>query len=408
VFRRLRRFPMQHRDGARGRRRRFRATLPGMCDPDAEALLRLLAAGGASAPRRCLLETYPTPAAALVAGPAAWRGHGLDPAQVRALQARDEVALARSRAWLEAPGRHLLGWHDSDYPALLRQVASPPLALFVAGDPACLWQPLVAVVGSRCPSAGGRDNALAFARALAGAGLAVGSGLAAGIDTAAHEGALAAGGTTVAVLGTGPDVPYPRANAALHARILAAGGAVVSEHPPGTGPRREHFPARNRILAGLGLGTLVVEAATRSGALITARQAGEAGREVFAIPGSIHNPLARGCHRLIRDGAALVEDAQEVIAVLGPLAEELAGALRTRLAGPSSGSIPGSDASAPVWDPGDHDTKSLWLALGHDPTDMDQLVSRTGLTTAALSSMLLAMELEGRVVVEHGRYSRKR
>jgi DNA processing protein len=314
--------------------------------------------------------------------------------------------LANSQDWLQASGHHLVGWHDPDYPALLRRISSPPLALFVAGDPALLWHPAVAIVGSRSPSAGGRDNAFDFARALAASGLAVASGLAAGIDTAAHEGALADGGLTLAVLGTGPDVPYPRANTELHARIAVA-GAVVSEHPPGTGAQRGHFPSRNRILAGLSLATLVVEAAQRSGALITARLAGEAGREVFAVPGSIHNPLARGCHRLIRDGAGLVESAQEVIAAIGPLAAELADALRGRLAAPTSHATPAADRQASVGSDGP-DYQCLWQALGHDPTGMDRLVSRTGLTAAELSSMLLVMELEGRVVVEHGRYSRKR
>ena len=380
-------------------------------DGENDALLAIGLAGGGVAARRRLLETHATAGAAMAAGPRNWRSHGLDDEQVLAVQSPDVELRARCRDWLSAPEHHLLGWHDPDYPALLRRIPSAPLLLFVAGDPACLWHPSVAVVGSRSPSAGGRDNAGDFARALATSGLAVTSGLAAGIDTAAHDGALAAGGRTIAVLGTGPDVPYPRANAALHARIKAT-GAVVSEHPPGTGARRENFPSRNRIIAGLALGTLVVEAAERSGALITARMANECGRDVFAVPGSIHNPMARGCHRLIRDGAGLVESAGEVIAAIGPLAADLAEALRGRLADPSSG--PASDglgASFPLqagWQPTDPDYQRLWRALGHDPTGMDRLVSRTRLTAAELSSMLLAMELEGRVCVEHGRYSRKR
>ena len=280
------------------------------------------------------------------------------------------------------------------------------VALFVAGDPALLWYPAVAVVGSRSPTAGGRDNAHRFARALVAAGFAVTSGLAAGIDRAAHEAALDGNGSTVAVLGTGPDVPYPQAHAGLLSRVAAL-GAVVSEHPPGTEARREHFPSRNRILAGLTLGTLVIEAASRSGALITARLAADAGREVFAVPGSIHNPMARGCHRLIRDGAALVESADEVIAALGAWAGALRGDLQRRLATPVSGPDERSNGSPTAISQDDPAYHRLWSALGHDPSDMDQLAQRSGLTAAALSSMLLVMELQGRVAVEHGRYSRR-
>jgi len=373
--------------------------------PDDHALLRLLGCGGASAPRRLLLERHGSPEAALGAGERRWREAGLDDAQVHAL-ARDPDVPAGTRDWFAPAGHRLLGWHDPDYPALLRRIASPPLALFVAGDANLLWHPAVAVVGSRAPTSGGRDHARDFAHALARAGFAVCSGLAAGIDTAAHEATLAAGGVTVAVLGSGIDVPYPRANAGLHRRI-AEGGVVVSEHPPGTQARREQFPARNRIIAGLSLGTLVVEAAWRSGALITARLAADAGREVFALPGSIHNPLARGCHRLIRDGAALVETAGEVVTALAPVAQELADALRSRLQAPISGVGSAVAASAGVLAPDDPDYQRLWSALGHDPSPMDRLVERTGLTTAELSSMLLVMELDGRIVLEHGRYSRK-
>lgn len=380
-----------------------------MTNDNQDALLRLVEAGGSAATRRALLDAHRDPAAALAAGPRAWRAAGCDEAQVRAIEATATVSAQRerARAWLAEPGHHLLGWHDPDYPALLRRIPSSPLALFVAGDPGLLWHPSVAVVGSRSPTAGGRDNARDFARAIAATGLGIASGLAAGIDTAAHEAALGAGGVTVAVLGTGIDHPYPRANAGLYARI-AEHGAVVSEYPPGVGVQRGRFPARNRIIAGLALGVLVVEAAERSGALITARLASEAGRDVFAVPGSIHNPMARGCHRLIREGAGLVEAAGEVIAAVAPLAAELGDALRSRLDAPSSG--PGTPVAGPssagVMD--DPDYNRLWQALGHDPTGMDRLVERTGLTTAELSSMLLVMELEGRVSVEHGRYARKR
>ena len=181
---------------------------------DTEALLRLQLVEGPSAPRRALLVVQGSATSALEAGEDEWRRHGMGTAQVEALRRPDRDTLARSRAWLQQPGHHLLGWHDPDYPSLLRRIASPPLALFIAGDPALLWHPAVAVVGSRSPSAGGIDHAFDFARAFAGSGLAVTSGLAAGIDTAAHSGALAVAGKTIAVLGTGPDVPYPRARLA--------------------------------------------------------------------------------------------------------------------------------------------------------------------------------------------------
>lgn len=395
---------------------------------ETEALLRLVLCAGPAAPRRALLSRCGSAQAALAAGEIAWREAGLAPGQRSALRAPAPAeAWTRALDWLAMPAHRLIGWHSPDYPALLRRIDAPPLALFVAGDASLLWHPGVAVVGSRGPSAGGTDNAVLFARALTRAGLCVISGLAAGIDRAAHEAALAvAPGRTVAVLGTGPDVPYPRHHAALHARLCAA-GTVVSEHPPGTGPLRSHFPSRNRIIAGLALGTLVVEAAARSGALITARLAAEAGREVFALPGSIHNPLARGCHRLIRDGAALVESPEEVIDALGPCAQVLAAELRARLCdtghstgtpvlrdatvAPKSDTVPLSDLLGPgammscLQTSPDH--HKLWLALGHDPTDMDGLVLRTGLTAATLSSMLLAMELQGHVVVAHGRYTRR-
>ena len=372
---------------------------------DATALARLVLAGGPAQCRRHLLDRHGSPVAALAAGAGAWRASGLDPAQIAALQDRAiSEALARTRDWLQVPGHHLVGWHDADYPAPLRTISSPPLALFIDGDPALLWRPAVAVVGSRTPTSGGRDNAHAFARGLAASCIVVASGMARGVDAEAHEAALACGpGTTFAVVGTGPDLTYPPAHERLRER-LAREGAVVSEHPPGTPALRTHFPARNRILAGLTLGTLVVEAAEQSGALITARQAGEAGREVFAIPGSIHNPRARGCHRLIREGAALVEDATEITAALAPLAANLADALRVRLGQAESGAIAGNGETPCRLDP---DYQRLWDGLGHDPTGMDQLVSRTGLTAAELSSMLLVMELDGLVTAEHGRYQRK-
>ena len=338
------------------------------------ALLKLTLAGGPVMPRRTLLETHAEPARCLADGATAWRAAGLTCTQRQRLRQPDEETLQRAIRWLEHPRHHLIGWHDADYPALLKQAANPPLALFVDGDPSLLWHAGVAVVGSRSPTAGGRDNASAFARALALSGVAVISGMATGIDAAAHQAALVHDGVTVAVLGTGPDIAYPRSNTMLRARI-AERGAVVSEHPPGTGARPGHFPSRNRILAGLALGTLVVEATERSGALITARLAAENGREVFAVPGSIHNPMARGCHRLIRDGACLVDSAAEVLAALAPVARELACALRGRLE--EAASVPHVHARG-ACSPLAPDHQQVWLALAHDPTDMDVLIQRTG------------------------------
>lgn len=339
-------------------------------------------------------------------------GDAIPPAARDWLCAPDAERIGADGAWLDAPGHHLVTWLDDDYPALLRDTPRPPMALFVRGDPGALWQPQIAIVGSRNPSAGGRDNAEAFAAALARGGLLVTSGLASGVDAAAHHGALKAGQPTLAVVGTGPDVAYPPANAALAERI-AANGAIVSEFPPGTAPRPQHFPQRNRLIAGLSLGTLVIEAALRSGSLITARLASEAGREVFALPGSIHNPMARGCHRLIRDGAKLVETAAEVVEELAPLALQLGERLRATLgaatatvaaAGGDDASRPAASAQGRLADP---DYRALWDALGHDGVPLDVLAARTGLTAPAISSMLMIMELDGLITVgANGRYGR--
>lgn len=365
------------------------------------ALLTLVRARLPDALLRALLDAHPDPADALGAARHG-AGMSLPAACLAALRQPDPTRLDADLDWLARPGCRLIDWNDPDYPALLRRTPAPPPVLFLAGDADLLWHPQVAIVGSRKPSAGGRERARQFGRAFAAAGWTVTSGMAEGIDTAAHEGALSAG-RTVAVVGTGLDLAYPAANAGLMARI-AAGGAVVSEHPPGTPALSTHFPSRNRIIAGLSLGTLVVEAAQRSGALISARLAAEAGREVFALPGSVDNPMARGCHRLIREGAALVESPQEVVSALGPLAANLAEALRGRLSG-TPAALPPRSSGRQAGTGQDHNR--LWSALGYDPTGMDVLVERTGLTVADLSSMLLLMELDGRVVADNGRYARR-
>lgn len=366
------------------------------------AWLSLLRAPGLGGVRiRELLQRFGSASAVLAAGPSDWRASGMPAAAIDAVNRPDAARIEADLDWLAAPDHHLLCCDSADYPALLARSPLAPAALFVVGDPDCLWRAQIAVVGSRNPTEGGRANAADFAATLARSGLAVTSGLAEGIDTAAHRATLDAGGVTIAVMGTGPDRIYPAGQHGLARAIVDGGGALVSELPPGTGAQREHFPRRNRIIAGLSLGVLVVEAAQRSGALITARQAAEAGREVFAIPGSIHNPLARGCHRLIREGVALVETAKEVVDAIAPLARELGTALRERLA------TPVTDQGRPATLAGDDPEQArLWQALGFDPIGMDELASRTGLTVAALSSMLLVMELEGRVSAANGRYAR--
>jgi len=377
-----------------------RTSLPDTC-PD-QALLVLVMAGGPRKPLRTLLQQYVTADAVLAAGPVAWRDAGCTPAQCQALVHPEPVLRERALAWLQQPHHHLLGWSDPDYPPLLRNSPRPPLALFVDGEPSLLWQPAIAIVGSRVPSAGGRDHAGDFSRALASSGLTIASGLAAGIDAAVHRAALACGGSTFAVIGTGADIIYPRHHRDLQQQV-AAHGAVVSEYLPGTPPRTGHFPARNRLLAALTLGTVVIEAAERSGALITARLASEAGREVFALPGSLHNPMARGCHRLIREGATLVTGPADILEGVSNMAGELAAALQSRLHAPITGT-PADSSPAPDLPDGDY--HRLWDALGYDPTGMDSLIERTGLTAASLSSMLLVMELEGKVSSAHGRYTR--
>jgi DNA processing protein len=303
---------------------------------------------------------------------------------------------AAERAWLLHPAHQLVPFTDPRYPALLRELAGCPIALYVAGNVGVLNDPQLAIVGSRNPSPAGREIAFEFAESLAACGLGISSGLAAGIDSAAHHGALKAQGVTVAVLGSGVDVIYPRINRTLSERILEQ-GAVISELPLGTPPRRENFPRRNRIIATLSLGTLVVEAARRSGSLITARLAADHDRELFAVPGSIRNPLSRGCHDLIRHGAKLAESAADILSELNFSAFFA----RSRLEAPAAESASNSEAGM------DKEHKILLDALGFDPADLDVLVDRTGFKPEAVSSMMLILELEGHVqAAPGGRYSR--
>jgi DNA processing protein len=291
-------------------------------------------------------------------------------------------------AWLEAPGHRVLALGEPGYPELLARIPDPPLLLYIRGDARLLAGPCLAIVGSRNASVQGRVNANAFAEALSGAGLCIVSGLALGIDAAAHEGALRRCGGTIAVVGTGPDLAYPARNRALCERI-AQDGCIVSEYPIGTPPLPGNFPKRNRIISGLAVGVLVVEAAAQSGSLITARQAAEQGRDVFAIPGSIHAALAKGCHMLIREGARLVETAQDVLEAL---------ALSPLLAA----HLPKQDMSSLDIKIDNNNTatqaeSALLDALGHDPVAPDVLQARLGWHAGELSAGLLVLELAGRI-----------
>jgi DNA processing protein len=371
---------------------------------EATVLLTLLRASRSAAALRALLETYGSAMLAQSAGQAAWRAAGFTVKCCAAMLQPDSTRIAQDIAWWTQSPRHtLLAWHDPNYPALLRYVDNPPAVLFVAGDINALWRPQIAVVGSRHASHVGKRTAQSFAERFVEQGWCVTSGLAQGIDTFAHQGALAAGegmpASTIAVVATGLDLIYPESNEALMQKIISH-GAVVSEHPPGTPPLREHFPSRNRIIAGLSVGCVVIEAALRSGALITARLAGELGREIFAVPGSIQNPMARGCHQLIRQGAALVEEADEVSDALRVSAEHMSEALRGDLRPLHV------QTHLPLRQQVGAEPNGIYEALGDMPCTLDQLCARTGLTASELSSMLLVMEMEGRIAQQQGRYVR--
>jgi len=308
----------------------------------------------------------------------------------------DEMRVAADLRWLRESGCLLLPCFAAEYPELLRQSPDAPPLLYVRGRIDVLRDPQLAMVGSRNPSAGGRATARRFAADFARLGLTITSGLALGIDAACHEGALDADGSTVAVLGHGLDEVYPREHQDL-ARRVATTGALISEFPPGTPPLTHHFPRRNRIIAGLAQGTLVVEAAGNSGSLITARLAGVAGRDVFAIPGSIHNEMARGCHELIRQGAKLVERPDDVLAELKiSLAAQL-------LVSPAADPVGTRLAAGAL----DKEYKILLDALAFEPVSVDSLIERTGMNSESIASMLLILELDGHVAPHPGgRYSR--
>ncbi|MBI3903909.1 MAG: DNA-protecting protein DprA [Nitrosomonadales bacterium] len=326
---------------------------------------------------RRLLQTFGSPAHIYAASAQALKQVVKPAVAVAIAQGPDEATLAPVSAWLEDSNNNIVTLADADYPQSLLNTSDPPLLLYVKGRRELLNRPALAVIGSRNATPQGLDNAESFAQAVSTAGLCIISGLAHGIDAAAHRGGLYGIGSSIAVVGTGLDKVYPAANRDL-AHQLAGAGALISEFPLGTPPLAANFPRRNRIISGLSLGCLVVEAGLQSGSLITARMALEQGREVFAIPGSIHSPQAKGSHYLIKQGAKLVECAQDILEELGCIFTPT-----TKVCGATQ----------------DH---PLFVHLGFDPTDIDSLSQRSGLTIEALSAILLQLELDGGVAVLPG------
>ncbi|WP_350615044.1 DNA-processing protein DprA [Pseudomonas sp. HY7a-MNA-CIBAN-0227] len=329
---------------------------------------------------RKLIEAFGSASKAISAPASAWRSLGLKAASAdarRSEEVRDGASAALT--WLERPAQHLLMWDHPDYPALLAELDDAPPLLFVAGDPGILEKPQLAMVGSRRASRPGMDTAAAFSRSLASAGFVITSGLALGIDGAAHQAALDVGGHTIGVLGTGLENFYPQRHRRLAEAMIAQGSAVVSEFPLDAPPQAGNFPRRNRIISGLSLGVLVVEAGMASGSLITARLAAEQGREVYAIPGSIHHPGAKGCHQLIRDGATLVETVEHIL---------------EGLRGWQALSRP---APIPVVHP-------LVALLHAAPHTSEALAIASGLALSRVLATLTELELEGRVICESGRW----
>jgi DNA processing protein len=344
------------------------------------ALLRIPQLGAAG--YRRLRQHFPDTAAVFTASPEALRSAGLNAGAVAGIRRPDRRRIEADRAWLRDSGARLVTWEDPLYPPLLKEIPDAPPGLFIRGEPAALSGLQVAVVGSRNPSPSGRRIARQFGAELGRAGITITSGLAVGIDSQAHEGALEAGAPTVAVLGCGLDTLYPRRNRGLAERI-AESGALVTEFPPGTPPVAANFPRRNRLISGLGGGVVVVEAALKSGSLITARFAMEQGREVFAVPGAIHNPLSQGCHALIRQGAKLTEQIEDILEELGPLNAVVHSAQPGNETGRRG--VIGLDGAAKV----------LLDNIGDVPVTVDDLIDLTQFTVDEICALLLRLELLG-------------
>lgn len=329
-----------------------------------------------------LLEVFKTPENIFRAGPRELCGCGLSGKALEFLENPDWAAVETDLEWLAKPNNHLITLPDDAYPVLLKQIHDPPPALYLSGDPAVLNCMQISIIGSRRPSPDGRRIARNFARDLAHLGITITSGLASGLDSEAHKGALQAGMKTIAVLGSGLDIIYPPWNGDLAASIIA-NGALISEFPLGSRPLRANFPLRNRIISGLSLGTIVVEAALKSGSLITARCALEQGREVFAVPGSIYNKTSHGCHYLIHEGAKLIECVDDVLEEIGPLTALLSRERRLPVE---------NDKKLKMLDA---DCKLLLDNIGKRPVTIDVLVEETGLPVNSIAAALLALEMEG-------------
>jgi len=315
-------------------------------------------------------QLFAEPASALIA-------LGLKDNSVHAVKNPDWAAIDYDLSWLAQQNNQIITITDTNYPTQLKEIADPPPVLFVRGNPALLSLPQIAMVGSRNPTQQGKETAFNFAKTLSGYGFVITSGLALGIDAASHQGALANNGYTIAVAGTGLDRVYPAKHKDLATQIVNT-GAMISEFPPGTTAQANHFPRRNRIISGLCQGLLVVEAAKQSGSLITARMALEQNREVFAIPGSIHNPLARGCNALIREGAKLVETTQDILEELNQYIQQ-------------DNNFPVTLQQSML----DLEQQTLLNLVMFNPTSIDDLVENTGLSIGVISSMLLILELQG-------------
>jgi len=345
-----------------------------------------------------LIEAFNSTAEIFNASTQQLQNTGLSDEQIDRLQNINTADVDRDLAWLENTGHGIVFYDDPAYPQKLLEIDDPAYALFYIGDLDYLQQPQLAIVGSRSPSASGKQIAENFAEHLSNAGLTITSGLAYGIDSASHKGALKGVAGSIAVVANGLHSIYPKANTAL-AQSISENGCIISESPVGTEPHKGLFPRRNRIISGLSIGTLVVEAAIKSGSLITSRHAMEQGREVFAIPGSIHNPLSKGCHSLIKSGAKLVEAASDILEELLPLVN----CNSIRHTSPAENARTGSIESDIELD---SSYQMLLKHMEYEPVAIDELVERSNLDVSEVASMLLILELQGHVVSQNGRYSR--